>query len=281
MNLKFTSFALVAFYLGLTSPAEADPRPFTLTLTGESSLSLVLSSTALGSEVVSQPMQVGGTIDAVALGVADGSGGVFLNTKFIEFEGAALTWLDTTTPTLDFGLLGTLDVSITDPSIGALATQAPIPTTLTDIKQGQINPLNPFYEYSFDSSAGDSAQFVVNEGSLVFSGGGAVFSSLGSPSIDFEVDPLVTSLNSVGQSGFLSQDPFYLAGGEALGFAVVMEIPISSRHAISGSPFGLEVGLEGLLVATGIYVPEPSSSLLLVIGLVAFIPLRRYLNRCK
>ncbi len=258
---------LLAGFVSYGNSSQAVPIPTQLTLTGASGANLFI--TALNGTVTATiPFDITGTLDLTIDGF-DKQSFFDGNSTYLAFDRADIQLSDESlNPSL--GFLGGVSGSITGAGIKTLDSNGNIPLTRT-------NQADPF-EYTFDPGGGFPTALSIDQGLFTYNGTGPVGGLLGSGTVDFSSDPVAATLGSLGQVGLVTQD-VYLAGNSVI-VDVVVSAPLTFADTILTDPVEVGVDLSGVLVATGTYVfvPEPSTIVLMSIALVVLMPLRRRLS---
>ncbi len=255
MNKLLVSCVALLTMVTFTKPAKAVPVSLTLTLVTDSSLDLTI--TLAGALTGSASFDLSGKIDISLDEEIEDIGGTN-DTTSIAIDDAAINLSD---ESLSVPFI--LDFDFLNLAINSLSSNGSIPLTTT---VGS----NPF-EYTFDPGGGSPTSIALDEGLLTFTG-------LTTGTLDFNTAPLATSLASVGQIASVTQDVTIMGPFPFVFVDVIVSIPISFSDTITTDGPPVDLDFSGVLVATGRYpIPEPSTSVLLGIAIVALIPLRRRL----
>lgn len=261
-KITFVCLAVAALVSSDKSTGAA-PVNFELTLTTNSSADMVLYILS-GAITASIPMDLSGTISATfddAIGqdeVNDSTG--------ISLSGADINLSDVTYD-IDGFLIGGILVGFAGAEINTLDTNGYLPLSTT-------SPVNPF-EYTFDPGGGSPTEIAVDAGVFTYLGTGPANGLIGSGTADFSTNPIAAEMDPVGQIGMVTQQAV-LSEGHVF---VTVSAPITFVDVVQTDPFEIYFGLEGFVVATGMYpIPEPSTVVLLGIAIVGLIPLWRRLR---
>ncbi len=225
-------------------------------LTTDSSLNIFVETLA-GASTGSMTVGMSGEFEAL---IDDPFPGDTLQIQFTPFDRIEL---GDGSLLLDLALFGDVELGFGSGAINTLSTNGEVDLTLT-------NPVNPF-TFTFDPGEND-LDGAVDEGLLTYNGTGALGGIIGAGTIDFSSNPINFSMGSIGQVGLLTQRvPHTLVD-------MTVSIPISFTTQVLTDPVTLNVTVTGAIVATGRFVPEPSTAVLLGIATLGLLPLWRRLR---
>ncbi|MBX7167328.1 MAG: PEP-CTERM sorting domain-containing protein [Pirellulales bacterium] len=259
---KFAILSVALAVLGFaTTKSFAAPTPVNLTLTGSN---ILLTIDALGAITATVGFNPTGSQN-ITLDDCDPIA------TSMTFDGGLFNLSDQTL-LLNLGALGVIRTGFIGVKIGGLSSTGSIP----------LNYLGGTWNYSFDPgdpNGGNVTSAAINQGILTYAGSGAIALLLGSGTLDFNTDPVVADLPSLGQIGSLQQT-FLGASGGSTTYGVLLSAPLSVFTAID-TDLGINATLQGLVQATGTYicVPEPSTVVLLGVALAALVPMYRRIKK--
>lgn len=241
----------------------AAPGYANLTLTTDSSVNLFVSALS-GTVTALVPFDLSGSIDITANAALTSPS--FNDTTGLAFSGADISLSDQTV-NLAAGFLGGISAEVTGAGINSLTSNGYIPLNSTSG--------SPPFTYSFDPGAGSPTQIGIDEGLFTYLGTGPVGGVLGSGTVDFGADPVTADIPSVGQIGLVTQS----FASSANVVYITVSAPITFADSLLTDPVSVDVDLTGVIVATGFFVPEPSSVVLLGIAILGLIPMWRRIRK--
>jgi len=253
-KLVLTSVAFVAMGLLAAQQAKAVVVSTTLTIVPGTTLDIGLSALS-GGATADVSLGASGTIDITADNVGLDALALSLDDVDIALTDGSLS--------LDLGVIGTVDADTFGLEVG-----------------GSSGALTPLGGNVFDAGG---TTLALDGGFITYEGGGFLAGLLPPGTFDFDTDPIALEIG-VG----LASITLLEEAKDAFSNNVTLVIPVSIAQSVITDPVDVDASITSVILATGMkltdnggpVIPEPSSWLLIGLGLMSVVPMiRRRLRR--